>query len=395
MNATTKTLATVDTKTLTDVLAVLNTVTNAKFPKPILACVHLQFTGTGLNLESTDLETAAIFRLPSREHSEGRGSVLVNLKSLRDAISGADKAGSVRLSVEAGGETLRVETDLGSAEIRLPNSPDEWPILPQCETDLGSVSAGNLRRGIERSLFACANEKTRYAISGVLLECRDEHSLDFVGTDGRRLAWDSEPALLTTAWEGYSPIIPTRSLKALLGALKRKSLGLSGLEIRRDERSKSISFSTVGGLGFALVIREIDGEFAPYRKVIPTDASHQVEIDRTAFERVLKTAAKATSKDSPTVRIGFDREWSQVHVKAYSTERGETKMAPVDLGVNVWPTSAKDFLEFSLNPKFLLDIMAPTKAATVRVSFSKPTQAMMFDFGAGERWLNVVMPITV
>src|SRR5690348_18276001 len=93
---------------------------------------------------------------------------------------------------------------------------NEFPTTDEIEvTDKVALPEGRLRRLLERTAFAMANQDVRYYLNGLLLDLRDKE-LRCVATDGHRMAM-SETALETAVKGNRQIIIPRKGVTELLG----------------------------------------------------------------------------------------------------------------------------------------------------------------------------------
>ena len=106
------------------------------------------------------------------------------------------RTSSTRIVHEVTDETVTLTMEQDSLEVTAAGSkfklftfdPNEFPpVAPKEDGKVFKISAGELTRVSELTVYAAAKETTRYAINGLLVEVNG-NKLVMVGTDGRRLA---------------------------------------------------------------------------------------------------------------------------------------------------------------------------------------------------------------
>src|SRR5262245_42229380 len=139
-------------------------------PKPILQNVKLEATKGQAVLIGTDQEVGIRYRLAEAD-VQTPGEVLLPTNRVLAILR------------EMPGETVSIEgTGSGTwvrgerAEYKLGSeSPAEFPAVAEFgEQSHYTISAGQLKQMIRRTIFATDTESTRYALGGVLVELKGE-----------------------------------------------------------------------------------------------------------------------------------------------------------------------------------------------------------------------------
>ena len=157
------------------------------------------------------------------------GEVLVPADKLSQIVKASDDP---TLTLEADGDRLRIR-GLGSNWSLHGFPVSEAPEVEDFDESITAdyeVPAVILRKQIQRTLFAAANEQSRYAINGVLFE-RSGQTLRCVATDGRRLALSSCSCEKTTDQDGNT-IVPSKALQLLGKLLDARAQGEVRVSIR-------------------------------------------------------------------------------------------------------------------------------------------------------------------
>jgi len=158
-------------------------VVERKQTMPVLANVLLEVKDNVLTLTGSDLEVELVGHITLDECQEGR--ITVPARKLMDICKSLPDSAVIELSVDDTRAVIRS----GRSRFTLSTLPaDEFPNIQDMQGDLSVVVAQNsVRKLIEKTGFAMANQDVRYYLNGMLFEVADGQ-LRVVATDGHRLA---------------------------------------------------------------------------------------------------------------------------------------------------------------------------------------------------------------
>ena len=217
-----------DRTALADAVSLVSGVVAARSPSPVLQCLRLTAGDGQLRLSATDLEIGVAQTIDEVDVQQ-EGEVLVPADKLSQIVKASDDP---TLTLEADGDRLRIR-GLGSNWSLHGFPVSEAPEVEDFDESITAdyeVPAVILRKQIQRTLFAAANEQSRYAINGVLFE-RSGQTLRCVATDGRRLALSSCSCEKTTDQDGNT-IVPSKALQLLGKLLDARAQGEVRVSIR-------------------------------------------------------------------------------------------------------------------------------------------------------------------
>lgn len=228
---------------------------------------------------------------------------------------GADvaEAGSIVVGARLFGEMIRrlpdgivtVSTDnnntvnvkCGRSDFRFMGIPAaDYPEMPSVDgVNHITLPQKTLRSMINQTIFAVATSDVRPIYTGTLFEVEDK-TLTMVSVDGFRLAKRCEE-IEEGELENCSFVVPGSALSDV-----ERICGEEG-EVSIAVGSKHISF-VIGET--TVVTRRLEGEFLNYRKSIPENFRHTVEVDRAELMSVIDRVALIVSeKNSSPVRMAF------------------------------------------------------------------------------------------
>lgn len=358
---------------LVKALGAVSGVVAAKGIHPVYESVEIVATQGGLELLGTDLEIAMRVRIPAGEtvRVEQPGTAVVPAQRLV-AICRELPRGPVTLAWDADRRECTISAGRGRFRLQ-GQSPEDFPEIPAVdESKTVVLDAQGLRTLIRLTAFAAARERMRYALNGVLVRV-EGGTVEFVATDGRRLARATAPAGEGSSGD-FQAIVPTKGLQQLDKCLAdgesqvRLSVGNNHL-LGRTERTSVVS-------------RLVEGSFPNYRDVIPQSCKQKAVVPREGFASALKRASLVTSRDAQSVRLRFAPDG--LTVSAQSAE------GSAEEGVECDFHGAEDTVGF--NPEFLLEALGVL--GTEAISFEWNDRKSPGKITEGS-YVYVVMPVSL
>ena len=291
---------------------------------PILSNVLLEARDGLLHLTGTDLELEIRAAVPAESSAEGSFTVPAG-KFL--AIVQALPPGAA-LALEYAGERATLRS--GSSRFALATLPaDNFPAMdPAKYGEPATVPAAILHRLLDRTKYAMAQQDVRYYLNGLFLE-RAGGQLRAVASDGHRLM------VTEAASEGPDlpgAILPGRAVKEL-SKLTGKADGEASLAIAPDAARVTVA-------GITLTTKTIEGRFPDWRRVVPTQFSSLLRVDRTGFLAALARVSVVSDEKykSMAMKIGAEcqfRATNTCHEEAEEIVNAEEiDGKPVSVGFN-------------------------------------------------------------
>lgn len=318
---------------------VLGMVPSGKNINPVLNNFKVVTHDDGLTMQATDTEMGLRLEFRSVQVQEA-GAALWPAQRITAILA---ELPDENLTITSTQGSTRIVTD--SAEFELPGEdPQNFPDLPEPISESGySLLAGDLARCLRRTLFAVADENTRYtATKGVLWNFKNL-ALDLVATDGRRLATERmELEEVCEPKEPVLPVLPGKAVQALAKLLtdpdERVLVSISANEaLLRSERG-------------TLYTRLVDGRFPAWQAVIPREADclATAQVSASSLQTALRQAATMTDVESN--RVLFTWEANKLTLSARGQQVGRSR-------VSIPVTFTGQPLEINLAPSMLLDFL--------------------------------------
>ncbi len=251
----------------------------------------------------------------------------------------------------------------------------DYPFPPQIKKGEQKLKSEFLTRNLPLILFSTSQDETRPVLNGVQFQT-DEETVVMVTTDGFRLS------LTKTKKEIDIPQvnIPASFLSEVLHYIEASK------EVRffYSEEEKMVVFKSEETEFYS---RLIQGEFPPYEKVIPTETTTTVTIDREELIRNIKLVAI------------FARDYSNVVV--FDIKKTGLSLRP-KIDAQEENQAFQEYLEFkgaeqkiAFNFKFLLDLLGRVTDKKIKIEILRPDAPAVFRIESDKNYLHIIMPVRV
>lgn len=336
--------------------------------KPQLACVRL-FTGSegsGLTVQATSLEIWLRLTTPQVDVS-GPFDVLVNAARLDQAINSISDP-TVRLSQDGPG-VMRVSGSRVSHKIFLLDATGLPPFPEPPTAEAVRVDGSALAGLVGRVSYAASRENSRYAVSGVMVETQGKRLVS-VATDGHRLAYDS----IASPGELPRCLLPSKAIKTMRPLIAEAD----AVEVRTDGDKIDITLDD----GSRLVASLIEGNFPPYKDVIPKSPNRVARVGRSELIVAMTAAKVMTNEESKGVRLDCSPDGLRITSRA--PEMGESSAE-----VDVQQYSGEPLL-IGVNPAYMLEALRATDADAVEIRMIAANKPLII---VADHYGCVVMPL--
>ena len=330
---------------------------------PILSNVLMVLEGDQLSLTGTDLEVELVGRVALPSPVSAPGEVTVPARKLVDICKSLPEGSEIQFTVEDGKVTVRS----GRSRFTLSTLPArEFPAVEEgVGTHRFTVKQGQLRRLIDRTAFAMAQQDVRYYLNGMLLELKGGR-LRVVATDGHRLAMCTLPSPVPVD-EDTQVILPRKGVLELSRLLLEEDqdiavvLGSNHLRATTD--------------GFTFTSKLVDGKFPDYERVLPRAADKIVLGSRLELRQAFTRTAILSNEKYRGVRLKVAPDVIEIVANNPEQEQAEEQ---VSVGFNV---------------SYLLDVLGVLSGEQVKLSLSDPNSSALLEESEDGDSLYVVMPM--
>lgn len=336
---------------------------------PILSNVLLSLEGNQLALTGTDLEVELIGRVDVLS-SAVDGEITVPARKLVDICKSLPDGVDIEFSVEAGKATVKA----GRSRFTLVTLPaSEFPSVEEGAGELAlELPQKILKRLIDRTAFAMAQQDVRYYLNGMLLELKNGR-LRMVATDGHRLALCTAPETVSAG--DASVIIPRKGVLELVRLLESDEsvrLVIGSNHVRAANRQ------------YTFTSKLIDGKFPEYERVLPKSPDKMVVGDRVLLKQAFARTAILSNEKYRGVRLKFSTDTLEMMANNPEQEQAEEVVFVDYQGAE---------LEVGFNVSYLLDVLSVLDSEKVRMSLADSASSALLEEADSGDSLYVVMPM--
>lgn len=263
----------------------------------ILGTIRVEYTPDGriASVSATDTETTIVL---SRAGSSGKVAMALFPPDKRFAPDTA------RVETAKDGPRLMLG---GSRLLPVDDTKEEYPPLPGRLTRTGTIDTDDWRRAVSRVGYAVPRDDNRYGLNGMHLERLPDQDDGAPGgwrlaaTDGSRLAFTgcNVDGDIPKAKDTLLPLPP---IKAMLATMRA-----GPVSVAVNATGRTLQFEGDAGEGWTATcwIRLPEGEFPPYRSVIPSGYLHTLTVNRAAFLAAVRQVLPVANDRACTVNARY------------------------------------------------------------------------------------------
>jgi DNA polymerase-3 subunit beta len=299
----------------------------------VAAFAHVLLDATGDGLVITAANNEFVYSAPLVANVQRSGNLSVDATTLAQTVRSLPEP-TVRILATKGG---RVTVTSGRASFTLPASPSaDFPKPAEfTAANTATIAAPDLRRLIETTAYAVAQEDHRFGLNGLHLETYSRDGtpvLRAVATDGHRLSGNE------AEYRGDLFTMPRRLIPRKATAVLRKLLPDDGdVLMAIGDGAMKVEMS-----GRSLWVRLLEGEFPDYRMVVPEGDGRQIRMRVADLLACIKRVSILTNDRARATRFEFGAS-GEVTVSVHNADKGEITETlaceidcePIAIGFNV------------------------------------------------------------
>lgn len=338
-------------------LQAIGRVINSKNSLPILDCFLMEITDGTLSITASDNETTLT---TSIEVSECESDIrfAINSKTILDALKEIPEQ---PLSFEVN-ESMEIIVRYQNGRYSLmAQNANEYPQT----TCLGSnavsltIDSGILLTGINRALFATADDELRPVMNGVYFDITTE-DVTFVASDGHKLVRNK--TYKSRGNEKAAFILPKKPATLLKNLLPKEQ---GDAQISFDDRNAVFTLEN-----YQMTCRLIEGRYPNYNSVIPQNNPHRATIDRISLISALKRVSVFSSAASSLIKLHLDTNSIQISGQDidFSTSAEENLICQyegIPMSIGFKSTFLIDILNNISSQEIVLELADPSRAGVI------------------------------
>ena len=339
-------------------LQAISRVINSKNSLPILDCFLLELTDGTLSITASDSETTLVTSIEVVE-SDGDGQFAVSSKTILDALKEIPEQ-PLTFVVNPENYEISVQYQNGKYSLMGQNA-DEYPQTPRLGDNAVNVTmeAPVMLNGINRALFATADDELRPVMNGIYFDITTE-DITFVASDGHKLVRNK--TYKARGNEKAAFILPKKPASLLKNLLPKEQ---GDVQIGFDDRNAIFTLEN-----YSMTCRLIEGRYPNYNSVIPQNNPHKATIDRAAFMSALKRVSVFSSAASSLIKLHLDFNRIQISGQDidFSTSAEETLMCQYEgnpMSIGFKSTFLIDILNNISSQEVIMELADPSRAGVI------------------------------
>lgn len=342
-------------------------VANSRNALPILSNVLLKTAGTRLSLSATNLDIAITHYIGAKVAEEG--SITVPARLMQDFV-GSLPGGVIDLELL---ETkLKVTTDQYKSTVN-GIMADDFPVMPAIEDGVTwEVSSGLFKRALQQVIFAASNDESRPVLTGVFMHVTNGH-LYMASTDSYRLA---EKDLGPNEHE-ISLLIPATAMHDLLRIITDDD---SQITVTHNEQQVLFRVGDI-----ELLARLVEGQYPPYRKLIPSDFSTQITLKRSELVNITKVSSLFARESAGSVTLEVDEAAGTISIRSIASQLGENTASASG--------TVQGSGSITLNSRYLLDGLGAFSGDEITFGFNGKLEPTLLSDPKSNDYVHIVMPL--
>ncbi|MFH1874630.1 MAG: DNA polymerase III subunit beta [Pseudomonadota bacterium] len=352
-------------------LSLIQGIVEKKTTMPILANVLLQAQAKDFTIIATDLEVGLNTKINADIITEGK--IAVHAKGLYDIVR-ALPDDMVHLKV---GENYKIDIKCGRSQFKIVGlSSEEFPKLPKKGEGTGiKVESNIIKQMLEKTAFAMSNDEMRLNLNGVYVEQEGPEILRMVAIDGHRLSIVNRE--IKGEWKLPKGVIIPR--KGVMEFRKIVEAAEGTIDIWFDNKHVIL-----GCDNSTLVIRLLDGQFPPYKQVVPKQAKREVVMNRVEILQALRRVSVLSSDYSRGVRFIFSPK--NLEVSSSNPDFGEARE---DMTIEY----KGEVFEIGFNAKYFMDVLNIIDDENAQFHMGDDTTPCVLKSNDDKGFTHIIMPM--
>jgi len=323
--------------TRVELLDALQTVSQAivkHVQSPVLACVYIKARQGAVTVIGSSMENSLMAEIGCGGVIEGE--VLVPAEKFTAVIRNLqDELVTLTSNEDDHDNKVKVTTDSFAGEL-FGFSAQEYPHLESTDY-IGTFTAPAklLATAIQRSMFAVSHDDSRKALTGILLDMR-ENEYRIVSTDGRRLSMTTHTT--DCALCPRQLVIPAYACNII----RKLMAGVENIELLYSDNQLTVNVEKT-----KYRCKLIDSAFPDYTKVLPEQILGEVYCTRQALLKSISVMS-VFSSESRTVAFAVTDSAITIESQSSGTGAGKSTVSAKYDGEQITYTLSADYLHEAL-----------------------------------------------
>ncbi len=337
-------------------LQAISRVISSKNTLPILDNFLFNLEGSKLSITASDLESTLVTILTLENVAEG-GLVAIPAKILLDTLKEFPEQ-PLTFEVNKDTRSVVISSQNGKFTVAGQNGED-FPQLPAIKDDKKNtfkLNASVLLHGINKTLFATADDELRPVMNGIFIEVTTK-DVTFVASDAHKLVRYKRSDIDSSVNGAF--ILPKKPSSLLKNILPKED---GQVLVEFDEKNAYFQLTN-----YRMICRLVEGTYPSYNSVIPTNNPNKLIIDRVEFYNTLKSVSVFANQASNLVKLQLTG--NQVVISAQDIDFSISAYERLNCQYD------GDEMEIGFKSSFLIEILANLAASDIALEMSDPSRA--------------------
>ncbi len=343
----------------TELLARLQSVSrviSSKNTLPILDNFLLQISEGSLCITASDLETTMRTSL-SLDNVDGEGTIAIDAKRLTDILKEFPEQ---PLIFEINNDSMAVDilSDNGKFSV-MGQSGNEYPEMQRLNESAStrvSMPGQTLLKGIQKTLFATADDELRPVMNGISVTVAPEGAT-FAASDAHKLVRYRNQNINCNNKASF--ILAKKPANMLKNILPKED---GDIQLQFDDKNAYFIMKD-----YEMICRLVDGQYPNYETIIPTNNPNKLTITRADLVNTLKRVSVFASQASNLIKLELKN--SQVMVSAQD----------IDFSISAYEKIGAQYdgeeMSIGFKSAFLVEILNAMGSENVVFELSDPSRA--------------------
>lgn len=369
----------VSSSALLNLLQTTGKVISNKNTLPILDYFLLDLKDGVLKITASDLETTLVGSVKI-ESMEQEGVIAAPAKLMLDSLK---EFSEQPLTIEANESTWEITISWKTGKLAIPGTSGlSYPTLPELKAEEKkevSIPADVLLTGINKTIFATADDELRPTMNGIYVNLEPEH-VTFVATDAHKLvkyATKVEAAEVTASF-----ILPKKPANLLKGVLGKEE------DVKVEFDSKNVLFRLKNHF---LVCRLVEGNYPNYSAVIPANNPNVVLVDRTELLNGIRRVAVCSNQATNLIKLDITGNTINLTAQDLDFSVSAQESLPCSYEGNE--------ITIGFKSTFLVEILSNIDTSNILIELADSTRAGVFkpveETETGTDTLMLLMPMMI
>lgn len=368
----------ISSSALLSFLSTASKVISNKNTLPILDYFLFEVKDGNLRVTASDLETTMTSTI-APESVESEGIIAAPVKLLIDSLK---EFSEQPLTFEADENTWEIKISWKTGSIALPGTSGlSYPVAQPLSDDAREfeIEADMLLGGINKTIFATADDELRPVMNGIYMDMTPEH-YTFVATDAHKLVKYTIDNENGTAASFILPKKPANLLRTIL--LKEDD----AVKVSFD--ANNVKFTLHNG---TLICRLIEGVYPNYNAVIPANNPNKVIVDRMELLNAIKRVAVCSNQSTNLIK--FDINAGVINLTAQDLDFSYSANESLACSYEGTP------ITIGFKSTFLIEILSNLETPSVVIELADSTRSGVFkplyDDVETSNTLMILMPMLI